>query len=113
VPSLNETVIIKKMKHYVELITWTVALLVLFFADMPGATLSFCLFKFIGFNSCFGCGIGHAIHHALHFRFQQSLQEHILGIPATIGIIYTIFTSLIRSNKLTSNGSTSNAYDAA
>jgi hypothetical protein len=91
------------LRKYVEPIAWTVALLLLFFMDSLPATGSFCVFKLVGFNSCWGCGIGHAIHYALHLDLQRSFQEHIFGIPATIAIIYTIYTSFINQqlNKLT------------
>ncbi|HPH84853.1 MAG TPA: DUF2752 domain-containing protein [Ferruginibacter sp.] len=51
---------------------------------------SLCFFKWIGFSSCPGCGIGHAIHHALHFEFDLSWQEHVLGIPATVILLMQI-----------------------
>jgi hypothetical protein len=51
---------------------------------------SLCLLRFIGFDHCPGCGIGHAIHFALHLQFAASLQEHIFGIPAVLIIAYRI-----------------------
>jgi len=90
------------MKKYLEPLIWTLALLLLFFMDTSNGATSFCLFKLVGFKSCPGCGIGHAIHHALHFNFEQSFREHILGIPAAIIILFTIFKSLknLNQNKL-------------
>ena len=87
------------MSKYFEPVIWILALLFLFFLDTSKEATSLCVFKLVGFNSCWGCGIGHAIHHALHFNFQQSFQEHILGIPATIAILYNIFNSFIKQNK--------------
>src|SRR5688572_7950736 len=81
------------MRKYTASLTWTIALLFLFFLDTAEASFSFCVFKWMGFESCFGCGIGHAIHHALHLQLEQSFQAHILGIPATVGILYSIFYS--------------------
>jgi hypothetical protein len=83
------------MKKYIEQIVWTVALLALFLMEPTKTNLSFCIFKLLGFASCFGCGLGHAIHFTLHGEFQQSVREHILGIPATIGLIYTILKPLL------------------
>jgi hypothetical protein len=57
-------------------------------ASQSGSSL--CVFKFIGFNSCPGCGLGHSIHHALHLRFGQSFQAHWFGIPGVIIILYRI-----------------------
>lgn len=87
------------MKKYLEPFIWTAALLLLFFMDPSKEGASFCVFKLVGFKSCPGCGIGHAIHHALHLNFQRSVQEHILGIPGTIAILYAIFKSFINLNQ--------------
>jgi hypothetical protein len=84
---------------YFEQIVWTTALVLLFFMEVDSQATSVCVFKFAGFNSCWGCGIGHAIHHVLHFNFIQSLQEHILGIPATIGILFMIFKPIISTTE--------------
>ena len=99
------------MRKYFEPVTWTLALLVLFFIDTSTNTLSLCFFKFIGLESCFGCGIGHAIHYTLHLNLSQSYREHILGTPATLVIIYRIIYLIFIQTK--TNGSTTNAFDAA
>ena len=90
------------MKYFEQLI-WTLALILLFFMDVDSQATSVCVFKFAGFTSCWGCGIGHAIHHVLHLNFIQSLNEHILGIPATLGILYTIFKPIISFKPTTNN----------
>ncbi len=71
-------------------IIWSVALMLLFAMDTAVSETSLCIPRMLGIPYCPGCGIGHAIHHVLHLRFAQSLQEHLLGIPATIGIFYMI-----------------------
>ena len=96
---------------YFEQIIWTIALALLFFMDTGGEAASVCVFKFAGFNSCWGCGIGHAIHDVLHLDFIQSLNTHILGIPATIGILYSIFKPLISPKKTINNGPGRTIYD--
>ena len=98
---------------YFEQIVWTIALVLLFFMDTTGEATSVCVFKFAGFNSCWGCGIGHAIHDVLHLNFLQSLNAHILGIPATIGILYNIFKPIISPKKPINNDSGRNVYDVA
>ena len=88
---------------YIDQVTWIMALLVLYFMD-ASKDFSFCIFKLMGFQSCPGCGMGHSIHHALHLHFQQSLNDHILGIPATIFILYYIakpFLPIKKQNKQT------------
>jgi hypothetical protein len=87
------------MRKYSEAIIWAFALLLLYFMDTSKETTSICIFKLLGFKSCPGCGIGHAIHFALHFNFQKSFHEHILGIPVTIGILYTIINSFLNQNQ--------------
>lgn len=63
-----------------EAALWTLGLIALFFArDAQGP--SFCLFKWMGFDHCFGCGLGHAIHDALHLDLSGSFAHHPLGIP--------------------------------
>lgn len=72
-----------------ELICWISAMTLLFFMS-TGTGPSFCIFRFIGFGNCPGCGLGHAINYALHLEFSQSFHEHWFGIPATLIIFYRI-----------------------
>jgi hypothetical protein len=73
---------------------WSVALALLYFMD-TSSKVSLCIFKFIGFDGCWGCGIGHSIHHTLHFRFAEALNDHILGIPATVALMWLIVKPFI------------------
>jgi hypothetical protein len=91
--------VVKTIQTYQESIIWSVALLLLFFMDANASAVSFCIPSMLGFQYCPGCGIGHAIHHALHLKFAQSFQEHWLGLPATIGILYLIIKPFISPNK--------------
>ena len=93
---------------YIDQLIWITALLFLYFMDASKESYSFCFFKLIGFQSCPGCGIGHSIHHVLHFHFQESLNDHILGIPATIIILYYIAKPFISTKKLIKQLWTSN-----
>lgn len=97
--------------RYFEQIVWSLALILLFFMDTSSQATSVCIFKFAGFNSCWGCGIGHAIHHVLHFDFIQSLSAHILGIPATIAILYNIFKPVIPPKTPIKNEPRRNVYN--
>ncbi len=81
---------VRILRKYSQQILWALALLFLFFMNTENESTSLCMFGFMGFKSCPGCGIGHAIHHTLHLNFIQSFNSHILGIPATIGILYLI-----------------------
>ncbi|MES2881599.1 MAG: DUF2752 domain-containing protein [Bacteroidota bacterium] len=90
-----------KKKVFFEPAAWTSALLVLYFSDVSGS-FTICPIKLLGFNFCPGCGIGTAIHHALHLHFQQSFAAHYLGLPAIIIIVYSIlkpFLSTLQSKR--------------
>ena len=99
------------MRKYFEQIAWVFALVFLYFIDTSSQATSLCIFKFVGLEACFGCGIGHAIHHVLHFDLIRSFDEHILGVPATGAIIYRIISPF--TTKTIKYGSATNAYDAA
>ena len=86
-------------KRYLEQFIWILALFILYGIDVEKDQISLCFFKFMGFGSCPGCGIGHAIHYALHLDFQKSFQEHWLGIPAAILLIIQIVKPFISYNK--------------
>lgn len=99
---------------YAEPIIWTVVLFMLFFWTPADNEPSLCLFRFAGFQYCPGCGIGHSIHYALHLNFSEAWQHHFAGIPATIVMLFKIFSFLIPSNnKITKNGFTTIPHDAS
>jgi len=87
------------MRKYFEQLIWTSALVLIFLMDTSKEAASLCVFKLIGFDACPGCGLAHSIHHVLHFSIRQSFNEHILGIPATIGILYAIINPFIQLKK--------------
>jgi len=95
------------IRKYSEVILWNGALLALGLMDVSN-TSSLCIFKNLGIGWCPGCGLGHAIHHALHLNFAQSVHEHILGIPATLIIFYQSCKAIYSINK--SNNKT-NSYE--
>ena len=76
--------------QHLELLFWVAAIFLLFFMNTNATEPSLCIFRFIGFNSCPGCGLGHSIHHALHLNFVRSFDEHKLGIPALLIIMFRI-----------------------
>ena len=92
-----------KLKPFLQPLTWSAGLFVLYFFG-NNDVYSLCLFKFMGFTICPGCGIGHAIHEALHFNFNSSFEHHVLGIPATIVLIFFILKSLLPPLKNLING---------
>lgn len=78
------------MRKYSEQLLWLTSLLLLFFMNPAKSSFSLCLFKLLGFKSCPGCGIGHAIHYLLHLHLRESFEAHILGVPALLTIVYSI-----------------------
>lgn len=66
----------------------------MFLPDIDRGT-SLCPSQLLGWGKCPGCGIGHAIHDALHFRFRSSIHHHPLGIVAVI-IIFIRIKQLIQ-----------------
>lgn len=96
------------IKSYAEPVIWTSALTALFFMNGGTYDHSLCLVKAMGFTWCPGCGLGHAIHDVLHFDFKASVQEHILGIPATIILFYQTIKSTYIIYKNNNYGSTKN-----
>ena len=81
---------LKRFNKHFELVFWVSALILLFFMNPQDNEHSLCLFHWLGFDWCPGCGIGHAIHAALHFQFINSFQQHPMGIVALIIIINRI-----------------------
>lgn len=95
---------------YLEPVTWLSALVVLYVMAPSGPSL--CLFKAVGFSSCPGCGIGHAIHYTLHGQFSRSFEAHVLGIPATAFILLSIVKPFIQTiNHHTRKDGSATAYD--
>jgi hypothetical protein len=89
--------------QHAELICWVTSLVYLFLPLHEGPVV--CIFKVIGFSHCPGCGIGHAIHYAMHGQFAESFNAHYSGIPAVIIICHRIFQLTTQSlPKPTNNG---------
>ena len=93
------------IKKYTEPLIWATALALLFFMNPSEGGTSLCLLKAAGANWCPGCGLGHAIHHALHLNFTASAEEHLLGIPAAVILIYQTIKSIYLTNKIYQYGS--------
>lgn len=85
------------VKSNVEIYFWLLSLVSLYFLNVDGQSL--CLFRFVGVEWCPGCGLGHAIHAAMHFDFATSFSEHFFGVPALLIIAHRI-TQLISKPKL-------------
>ncbi len=77
-----------------ELIFWVAAILLLFFLPENITEPSFCVFKWAGFSSCLGCGLGHAIHDTLHLQLINAFHHHPMGTLAVL-IIFNRIKQLI------------------
>ncbi|MEO8109690.1 MAG: DUF2752 domain-containing protein [Ginsengibacter sp.] len=75
-----------------EIFFWVIALLLLAFMKPDlDAHYSFCILKFIGFERCPGCGLGHSISYIFHGDIRRSFAAHPLGIFALIVILARIY----------------------
>ncbi|MCU0388080.1 MAG: DUF2752 domain-containing protein [Chitinophagaceae bacterium] len=90
------------LNAYKQSFIWLTALVLLFRLDDGKDSISFCIPSMLGFSYCPGCGIGHAIHHALHLNFTDSFRAHWLGIPAAIAILYLIIQPFFLHPKIKS-----------
>lgn len=70
----------KWFRNRFELLCWIAALIILFFLPVNKPDTSLCVFSLLGLGHCPGCGMGHAIHYALHLQPVLSFQHHPLGI---------------------------------
>jgi Protein of unknown function (DUF2752) len=81
------------LQKYSEILLWSIGLLYLAFVvnpDMPN--FSFCVFKMMGIDSCWGCGLGRSIAYLFDGNLKSSFQAHPLGIFATFVLLHRIFT---------------------
>jgi len=77
---------------YFELIFWVLALASLALMDpLAEAHFSLCIFKWLGFSFCPGCGLGHSITWLFHGNVQESFKAHPMGIFALPVIVFRIF----------------------
>ncbi len=77
-------------QQYFELLFWITALVLLFFMEVNLLAPTLCVFRWLNIGHCPGCGIGHAIHYALHLQLSISFQQHPLGIAAVLIILNRI-----------------------
>lgn len=84
----------------VETLVWIFALVYLsVFDPYVQSDFTLCPFSNLGFHSCPGCGLGRAVSFLLHGDVQLSIQTHVLGIPATVLLLYRTLSLLSRAMK--------------
>lgn len=73
-----------------ELCCWVTGLFLLASMNIEESHFSFCIFSWLGFTHCPGCGLGHAIHYILQGHLNASLVAHPLGIPALLILLHRV-----------------------
>jgi hypothetical protein len=72
-----------------EAIVWLLVLCFFAFSTPQiGQHFTLCVFHWLGFTHCPGCGIGRSISFFLHGDIATSWQMHYLGIPATFFLLF-------------------------
>ena len=68
---------------------WLTGLVALAFLD-PGQPhlFSLCPFSWVSENFCPGCGLGHAVAYLFRGNLEASWEEHPLGLPALLLLIW-------------------------
>lgn len=75
-----------------ELIFWLTAIISLAISDPSLPHYSLCVFRFLGWQHCPGCGLGHAIAYLLRGDIVKSWHSHPLGGFAIIVIFRRMAT---------------------
>ncbi|WP_126245991.1 DUF2752 domain-containing protein [Chitinophaga rhizosphaerae] len=73
-----------------ELVAWTAGLVLLACMDPHADLPSLCVWRWIGFGECPGCGLGHSISHIFHAQWQESWNAHKLGAPVLAALLWRI-----------------------
>ncbi|MDX1429108.1 MAG: DUF2752 domain-containing protein [Rhodothermales bacterium] len=74
-----------------EWIAWMAAVSILAFTDPAAEPLiDLCVWKLAGFESCPGCGMGHALAHLLRGDLSAGIQAHPLSPFAAAAILLRV-----------------------
>lgn len=72
---------LKRLTFFKEPIIWLLALIVLYFIyPVSSGDFSFCIFHLMGWENCWGCGIGKSMSCVMHGEIKESFNYHYLGI---------------------------------
>ncbi len=83
-----------------ETLVWISALVYLaIYNPYVRSEFTFCPFSNLGFHNCPGCGLGRSVSFLLHGDVRLSIQTHILGIPATVLLLYRTVSLLNQAVK--------------
>jgi len=75
-----------------EAIIWISGLIILAAINIDNSShFTICPFRNLGIDFCPGCGLGKSVHYLLHFKIEQSLNAHPLGIFAFAVLVRRIY----------------------
>lgn len=99
-----------KTRHlHIEWIFFSIGLFLLAIMDTKTNAHSLCFFEWVGFEFCFGEGLGHSIAYLFQGDFNSSLQANFMG-PATVFVlsfrILSIWKKLLTNLKKKKLGTT-------
>jgi hypothetical protein len=87
---------IKKIN--IEALIWIAGLIVLAIIKPENHShFTLCPFKNLGFKYCPGCGLGLSISYLFHGCIKESIQSHVLGIPAVIMLLVRTISIMKRT----------------
>jgi hypothetical protein len=92
---------------YFELSVWVLGLVFLGLMNPSSeGHFSICLFKWLGFSFCPGCGLGHSISWLFRGEIRQSLHAHPLGVFALTVLMHRIYVLIYHLKTFTKTNKT-------
>ncbi|SYZ73123.1 conserved hypothetical protein [Candidatus Zixiibacteriota bacterium] len=76
--------------YRLEILFWSIALVIPAFIDPSTPHFSYCIFKHLGFEFCPGCGLGRSLAYLYRGDITQSFLCHPLGLIALPILLYRI-----------------------
>lgn len=73
---------------------WLAALILLALMDPAAGGFSLCPLRNLGITWCPGCGLGRSVSLFLHGDIVRSVHAHVLGVPATVVLLYRVYSML-------------------
>ncbi|MDP3444674.1 MAG: DUF2752 domain-containing protein [Ignavibacteria bacterium] len=89
--------IFRFFRFNLEAFIWLMSLILLAFMNPENTQATFCVWHYVGFDSCLGCGLGHSISAAFHGHWVQSFEFHPLGIFAIIVLLFRAISLFVQN----------------
>lgn len=84
---------------HTEILIWTTALVLAYFADPANHHMTLCPIAALGFEHCPGCGLGRSMSLLMHGDWKGSLAMHPLGWFGLSVIVFRIYTLIKKTLK--------------